>query len=130
VQTNTEKLEQVTLNARFSQRNLDYLTAFAILDDTTIGHQARTAIEQCTPEPDELHWSDDGRDRLRKVKLQMPPEMAARLGTLATDAITDIGQVMHLAFGRYIEGRLTSPELQEALERVTQQDSPPDCQEF
>ncbi|HET8709443.1 MAG TPA: hypothetical protein VFL85_04140 [Candidatus Saccharimonadales bacterium] len=109
----SSELENIehTLRFRTTQAHVDYLTALAILDDTTIGEQARRAIDGYLADAGECGELIEQRKLIRTAEMPVRFATAVALGSLATDRLASVDQMLHEAFGKYIHDRLDDPEL-------------------
>lgn len=121
----TRELEGTdTFRFRTTQGNVDYLTAFALLDDTTIGHQARLAIDEFLREPGERDAPIEPRKLIRTLEMRLEPEKTSSLGAVAVERFTSVDQTLHDAFKQYFSSRFNSPFWPAQEARIMQQVAP------
>lgn len=112
------------ITTRFSNRSIDLLTAFAILDTTTIGEQVRRAMDAYT-EPafivelqsvDELSILDQ-EELHTPADVRLTPLMLNTIGYIAVGFDITYDQVVDAAARSYGEQRLREPGLTDEVAR-------------
>lgn len=131
MQTSFESSTATAFRFRTTQGTVDFLTAFALLDDTTLGDQVRLAIGDYLQAPPDSKIIDpiEPRKLIRRLETKLAPDVVTGIGAVAAKNCMTPDQALHVAFARYTINRLDSVELERTLESLTNRvERPPgDC---
>lgn len=110
--------DAIRMRFRTTQKDIDDLTGLALVEDTSLAHQARLAVHGFLESPEAIKEPIEERKLIRKVEMELPVETVNGLGALATDRCIKVDQVLHAAFDRYAEDRIRSPELRQTIQEM------------